>query len=41
MEIEPQSLTTCEVAPDGNTVILAFTDAHGTPAQIRYLLERY
>ena len=35
MDIESQSLTTCEVAPDGNTVVLGFTDFHGAPARIR------
>jgi hypothetical protein len=35
MDIETQSLTTCEVAPDGNTVVLGFTDAGGTAARIR------
>jgi hypothetical protein len=35
MDIETQSLTTCEVAPDGNTVILGFTDAGGTAARMR------
>ncbi len=40
MEIKPQSLTTCEVAPDGNTVVLGFTDANGAPAQIRLSLNQ-
>jgi hypothetical protein len=40
MEIEPQSLTTCEVAPDGNTVVLCFTDSNGTPAKIRLSLNQ-
>ena len=40
MEIESQSLTTCEVAADGNTVVLGFTDAHGKPAQIRLPLNQ-
>jgi hypothetical protein len=35
MDIESQSLTTCEVAPDGNTVVLGFTDSRGAPARIR------
>jgi hypothetical protein len=38
MAIEPQSLSTCEVAPDGSTIILGFTDPDGTPAQIRLSL---
>jgi hypothetical protein len=40
MEIEPQTLTTCEVAPDGNAVILGFTDTNGAPAQIRLSLNQ-
>ncbi|HUN95572.1 MAG TPA: hypothetical protein VMU69_04960 [Bradyrhizobium sp.] len=40
MEIEPQTLTTCEVAPDGNTVILGFTDTKGAPAHIRLSLNQ-
>ena len=40
MDIESQSLTACEVAPDGNTVILGFTDSHGTPAKIRLPLSQ-
>ena len=39
MAIEPQSLTTCEVAPDGNSVTLGFTEADGTPAQVRLSLK--
>jgi hypothetical protein len=35
MDIESQSLTTCEVASDGNTVVLGFTDAQGAAARIR------
>ncbi|MGA2057487.1 MAG: hypothetical protein ABSG88_19525 [Bradyrhizobium sp.] len=34
-DIESQSLSTCEVAPDGNTVVLDFTDSSGAPARIR------
>jgi len=30
MDIESQSLTTCEVAPDGNTIVLGFADPGGT-----------
>ena len=40
MEIEPQTLTTCEVAADGNTVVLGFTDPNGVPAQIRLSLNQ-
>jgi hypothetical protein len=40
MEIESQSLTACEVAPDGNTVVLGFTDSHGKPAHIRLSLNQ-
>jgi hypothetical protein len=40
MAIEPQSLTTCEVAPDGNTITLGFTEADGTPAQVRLSLNQ-
>ena len=40
MEIEPQMLTTCEVAADGNTVVLGFTDTDGAPAQIRLSLNQ-
>jgi hypothetical protein len=32
MKIEPQTLTTCEVAPDGNAVILGFEDTNGALA---------
>lgn len=40
MKAEPQSLTTCEVAPDGNSILLGFTDPDGTPAQIRLSLNQ-
>src|ERR1700728_4150258 len=40
MDIESQSLTTCEVAPDGNTVVLGFTDSQGTSARIRLPLSQ-
>jgi hypothetical protein len=40
MEIEPQTLTTCEVAADGNTVVLGFTGPNGVPAQIRLSLNQ-
>src|SRR5579863_2915790 len=40
MDIESQSLTTCEVAPNGNTVVLGFTDSRGAPARIRLPLNQ-
>lgn len=40
METGPQPLTTCEVAPDGSTVVLRLTDSNGRPAQIRLSLSR-
>jgi hypothetical protein len=40
MDIESQSLTTCEVAPDGNTVVLGFTDSQGASAKIRLPLNQ-
>ena len=40
MKAEAQSLTTCEVAPDGNSIVLGFTDPDGTPAQIRLSLNQ-
>src|SRR5262249_7390097 len=38
MEIETQSLTTCEVAPDGGVISLGFVDSQGKPATIRMSL---
>jgi hypothetical protein len=38
MEIETQSLTTCEVAPDGGAISLCFVDKEGRPATIRLSL---
>ena len=40
MEIETQSLTTCEVAPDGGAISLGFVDAKGQPATIRLSLNQ-
>ncbi len=40
MDIESRSLTTCEVAPDGNTVFLGFTDSGGIPVRIRLPLSQ-
>ena len=38
MEIDTQSLTTCEVAADGGAISLGFVDATGNPATIRLSL---
>jgi hypothetical protein len=38
MHIELQSLTTCDVAPDCNSIVFGFTDASGVPAQMRLSL---
>ena len=38
MEIDTQSLTTCEVAADGGAISLGFVDANGNPATIRLSL---
>jgi hypothetical protein len=40
MEIETQSLTTCEVAPDGGAISLGFVDSKGQPATIRLSLNQ-
>ena len=40
MDIVSQSLTTCEVAADGDTVVLGFTDSQGTSARIRLPLSQ-
>jgi hypothetical protein len=40
MEIETQSLTTCEVAPDGGAISLGFVDQEGRPATIRLSLNQ-
>ena len=39
MEIEPQTLTNCEVRADG-TVVLGFTDTNGAPVEIRLSLNQ-
>jgi hypothetical protein len=39
MEIETQSLTTCEVGPDGG-ISLSFLDSQGRPATIRMSLNQ-
>ncbi len=38
MEIETQSLTTCDVAADGDAILLGFVDSKGQPATIRLSL---
>jgi hypothetical protein len=38
MEIDTQSLTTCEVAADGGAISLGFVDSTGNPATIRLSL---
>ncbi len=40
MEIDTQSLTTCEVAADGDAISLGFVDSTGTPATIRLSLNQ-
>ena len=40
MEIETQSLTTCEVASDGGAISLSFVDSEGRPATIRLSLNQ-
>jgi hypothetical protein len=40
MDIESQSLTTCEVAPDGNTIVLGFADPGGAAVRIRLPLSQ-
>src|ERR1700760_4794169 len=40
MANEVQSLTTCEVSSDGNTIVLGFTDPSGAPANIRLSLNQ-
>jgi hypothetical protein len=39
MDIETQSLTTCEIAPDG-AISLGFVDSNGTPQTIRLSLNQ-
>ena len=38
MEIETQSLTSCEIAPGGDVISLGFVDARGQPQTIRLSL---
>jgi hypothetical protein len=40
MEIDTQSLTTCEVAADGGAISLGFVDFTGNPATIRLSLNQ-
>ena len=40
MEIDTQSLTTCEVAADGGAILLGFVDSTGNPATIRLSLNQ-
>ena len=40
MEIDSQALTTCEVAPDGETISLGLVDTAGDPATIRLSLDQ-
>jgi hypothetical protein len=40
MEIQTQSLTTCEVAPDGAAISLGFVDSEGRAATIRLSLNQ-
>ena len=40
MKIDTQTLTTCEVAPDGGTVSLGFVDTAGKPATISMSLNQ-
>jgi hypothetical protein len=40
MEIDTQSLTSCEVAADGGAISLGFVDSTGNPATIRLSLNQ-
>jgi len=40
MEIEPQALTTCDIAPDGGAILLGFVDSAGRPQTIRLSLNQ-
>src|ERR1700690_1757713 len=40
MEIDTQSLTTCEVTADGGSISLRFVDSTGNPATIRLSLNQ-
>ena len=38
MDLECQSLTACDIAPDGSTIVLGFLASDGRPARIRLSL---
>jgi uncharacterized LabA/DUF88 family protein len=40
MDIESKSLTSCDVTPDGSTILLGFIDKDGKPATIRLSLNQ-
>jgi hypothetical protein len=40
MNIESQSLTVCDVTPDGSTILLGLIDTDGKPATIRLSLNQ-
>jgi hypothetical protein len=40
MEIETQSLTSCEICPGGNVISLGFVDSKGQPQTIRLSLNQ-
>src|ERR1700742_4079530 len=40
MDIETQSLTTCEIGPGGNVISLGFVDTKGQPQTIRLSLNQ-
>jgi len=40
MEIEPQSLTTCEIEPDGSALVLGFIDANGISGRVRLSIDQ-
>ncbi|MGA7807336.1 hypothetical protein [Bradyrhizobium sp.] len=40
MNIESKSLTSCEVTPDGSTIVLGFIDTDGKPASVRLSLNQ-
>ena len=40
MDVDTQSLTSCEVAPDGGAISLGFVDARGQPQTVRLSLNQ-
>jgi hypothetical protein len=40
MNSESKSLTTCDVTPDGSTIVLGFIDTDGKPATVRLSLNQ-